>query len=79
MVPRFSMLSGLLQLRLDYRVFGNHDIFHFTSRDMGHYPFYFQRYGIYSRDMGHYPFLLPEIWDTVFNILPTFRDIGLLG
>ena len=27
-------------------VFGIQDICHFTSRDMGYYPFYFQGYGI---------------------------------
>ena len=37
-------------------------------RDTGYLPFYFQGYRILS-------FLLPGIWDTVFNILDTFREI----
>ena len=41
-------------------------------RDTGYLPFYFQGYGILS-------ILLPGIWDTVFNILFTFRDIEKLG
>ena len=36
------------------------------------FPLYFQGYGILS-------IVLPGIWDTVFNILSTFRDIGHLG
>ena len=43
-------------------VLGIPDICHFTSRDI-----------------GYYPFLLPGIWDTVFNILVTFRDIEYFG
>ena len=39
------------------------------SRDTGYLPFYFQGYGILS-------ILLPGIWDTMFNIYVTFRDIG---
>ena len=35
-------------------------------------PFKFQGYGIPSN-------ILPRIWDTVFKILVTFRDIGYLG
>ena len=35
-------------------------------------PFYFQGYRKLS-------ILLPGIWDTVFNILFTFRDIWYLG
>ena len=35
-------------------------------------PFYFQGYRILS-------ILLPGIWDTVFNIFITFRDIEYLG
>ena len=38
------------------------------SRDTGYLPFYFQGYRILS-------ILLQGIWDTVFNILVTFRDI----
>ena len=41
-------------------------------RDTGYLPFYFQGYRILS-------ILLPEIWDTVFNILVNFRDIEYLG
>ena len=37
-------------------------------KDTGYLPFYFQEYRILS-------ILLPGIWDTVFNILVTFRDI----
>ena len=37
-------------------------------RDTAYLPFYFQGYGILS-------ILLPVIWDTVFNILFTLRDI----
>ena len=43
-----------------YMALWMHAICHFTSRDMGHYPFYFQRYGILCsiflftfRDMGY--------------------------
>ena len=43
-------------------VLGIQGISHFTSRDIGYYPFYFQGYRILS-------ILLPGIWDTVFNIL----------
>ena len=41
-------------------VLGIQGISHFTSRDIGYYPFYFQGYRILS-------ILLPGIWDTVFN------------
>ena len=41
-------------------------------RDTCNLPFYFQGYRILS-------ILLPGIWDTVFNILATFRDIDYLG
>ena len=41
-------------------------------RDTGYLPFYFQGYRILS-------ILLPGIWDTVFNIFVTFRDIEYLG
>ena len=41
-------------------------------RDTGYFPFYFQRYRLLS-------ILFPGIWDTVFNILVTFRDIDYLG
>ena len=41
-------------------------------RDTGYLPFYFQGYRILS-------ILLPGIWDTVFNIFVTFRDIDYLG
>ena len=37
-------------------------------RDTGYLPFYFQGYRILSN-------LLTGIWDTVFNIWVTFRDI----
>ena len=41
-------------------------------RDTGYLSFYLQGYTILS-------ILLPGIWDTVFNILVTFRDIDYLG
>ena len=41
-------------------------------RDKGYLPLYFQGYRILS-------ILLPGIWDIVFNILVTFRDIENLG
>ena len=41
-------------------------------RDTGYLPFYYQGYRILS-------ILLPGIWDTVFNIFVTFRDIEYLG
>ena len=41
-------------------------------RDTGYLPIYFQGYRILS-------ILLPGIWDTVFNIFITFRDIEYLG
>ena len=41
-------------------------------RDTGYLPFYFQGYRILS-------ILLPEIWDTWFNIFVTSRDIENLG
>ena len=41
-------------------------------RNTGYLPFYFQGYRILS-------ILLPGIWDTVFNISVTFRDIEYLG
>ena len=41
-------------------------------RDTGYLPFYFQGYRVLS-------ILLPGIWDTVFNIFVTFRDIEYLG
>ena len=41
-------------------------------RDTGYLSFYFQGYRILS-------ILLPGIWDTVFNILVTFRDIDYFG
>ena len=41
-------------------------------RDTGYLPFYFQGYWILS-------ILLPGIWDTVFNILVTFRDFEYSG
>ena len=41
-------------------------------RDIGYLPFYFHGYRVLS-------ILLPGIWDTVFNILVTFRDIEYLG
>ena len=37
-------------------------------RDTGYLSFYFQGYRILS-------ILLPGIWDSVFNILDTFREI----
>ena len=40
-------------------------------RDTGYLPFYFQGYRILS-------ILLLGIWDTMFNILVTFRDIDYL-
>ena len=52
-------------------VLGIQNICHFTSRDIGYYPFYFQGYRILS-------ILLPGIWDTVFNNLVTFTDIEYL-
>ena len=39
---------------------------------IGYLPFYFHGYRILS-------FLPPRIWDTVFNIFVTFRDIEYLG
>ena len=41
-------------------------------RDTGYLPSYFQGYRIPS-------ILPPGIWNTVFNILVTFRDIEYLG
>ena len=41
-------------------------------RDTGYLPFDFQGYRILS-------ILLPRIWETVFNIFVTFRDIEYLG
>ena len=41
-------------------------------KDTGYLPFYLQGYRILS-------ILLPGIWDTVFNIFVTFRDIEDLG
>ena len=41
-------------------------------RDTGYLPFYFQGYRILS-------ILLPRIWDTLFTIFVTFRDIEYLG
>ena len=41
-------------------------------RDTEYLSFYFQGYRILS-------ILLTGIWDTVFNILVTFRDIEYLG
>ena len=41
-------------------------------RDTGYLPFYFQGYRILS-------ILLPGTWDTMINILVTFRDIEYLG
>ena len=41
-------------------------------RDTGYLSFYFQGYRILS-------ILLPGIWDTLFNISVTFRDIEYLG
>ena len=41
-------------------------------RDNGYLPLNFKRYRTLS-------ILLPGIWDTVFNILVTFRDIENLG
>ena len=41
-------------------------------KDTGYLPFYFQGYRILS-------ILLPGIWDTVFIIFITFRDIEYLG
>ena len=32
-----------------------------------------------SRDVGYYSFYFQDIWDTVFNIFITFRDIEYLG
>ena len=43
-----------------------------SFRDTGYLPFYCQGYRILS-------ILLPWIWDNVFNILVTFRDIDYLG
>ena len=41
-------------------------------RDTGYLPFYFQGYRILS-------ILLPGIWNTVFIIFVTFRDVEYLG
>ena len=41
-------------------------------RDTGYLPFYFQGYRILF-------ILLAGIWDTLFNIFVTFRDIEYLG
>ena len=41
-------------------------------RDTRYLPFYFQGYRILS-------ILLPGIWDTVYNIWVTFRDIDYFG
>ena len=41
-------------------------------RDTGYLPFYFQGYRILAS-------LLPGLWDTLFNILITFRDNAYLG
>ena len=65
-------------------VLGIQDICHFTSRDIGYYPFYFQGYGILcsiffvtSRDIDYSGNLIMGIFirDTC---LFTSRDIGYL-
>ena len=67
---RYVLDTVILQTRPDDR--GQSDLKMRGFRDTGYLPFYFQGYRILS-------ILLPGIWDTVFNILVTFRDIDYLG
>ena len=64
-----ELLPVLTSHHLSYKTRGHVRGLFRGFRDTWYLPFYFQGYRILS-------ILLPGIWDTVYNIFVTFRDIG---
>ena len=56
-------------------VLGIQDICHFTSRDIGYYPFYFQGYGILGSIFSLLSGILKNYKNSLWGYLPIYKGL----